>query len=147
LGAFKVIRPPRWLGFVALGILGLAALATGWILEARDGRLQAATSGRPLSQERSAGPGDSVSLAVEDLMRRLNVDRSAIIVVSVEDVTWSDSALGCPQPDYGYAQVLTPGQRIRLEAGGRVYSYHSGPTGPPAYCENPQPAVGEPRSP
>ena len=27
-------------------------------------------------------------------------------------MTWSDASLGCPQPDMGYAQVVTPGYLV-----------------------------------
>jgi hypothetical protein len=134
-------QPPRWLNFVAVGLVGMVALVAGWVVEARDGRLEAATSARLHSQDPTPTRPDPLEHAVQDLMRRLSVERSAITVISVEDVTWSDTALGCPQPDQGYAQVLTTGQRIRLEAGGRIYSYHGGPTGVPVYCENPKEPV------
>ena len=55
--------------------------------------------------------------------------KSDIKVVSVEAVQWPDTSLGCPQPDMMYAQVVTPGYRIILEAGGQVYEYHSAGAG------------------
>ena len=35
-----------------------------------------------------------------------------------------------------YAQVLTEGTLIRLQAGGQVYFYHSGSGGEPFLCES-----------
>ena len=35
-----------------------------------------------------------------------------VIIVSVEAVEFPDSSLGCPQPDMGYLQVITPGHKV-----------------------------------
>lgn len=88
-------------------------------------------------------PGDTypaelagiIGLAVSDLADRLGVDESSIVVVSVEEVTWSDASLGCPQPDMSYAQVITDGLRIVLESSGAVYDYRSGGMSDPVLCE------------
>lgn len=45
-----------------------------------------------------------------------------------EPVTWGDTSLGHPQPGQEYAEVLTPGYRILLSAGGRTLEYHTGGT-------------------
>ena len=65
----------------------------------------------------------------QDLSERTGLSTSEIVVVSVEEVTWSDASLGCPQPDMVYAQVLTDGLRVILEAGGSYYDYRSGGDG------------------
>ena len=61
----------------------------------------------------------------QDLARRLDIDISEIAVVRVEEVTWPDAGLGCPDPGFGYAQVLTPGFLAILETGGEEYTYHA----------------------
>ena len=63
--------------------------------------------------------------AQEDLSRRLGLSPAEISVVSVEAVPWPDASLGCPQPGMMYAQVITPGFRVVLEAEGHTYVYHS----------------------
>jgi hypothetical protein len=68
----------------------------------------------------------AVSNAVADLAARLGVPASDITIVSVEAVEWRDASLGCPQPGMAYAQVITPGYLIVLEAGGASYEYHAG---------------------
>jgi hypothetical protein len=88
-----------------------------------------------LPGSRAVKPGaDPVALqetnaAIDDLSKRTGVPKSDIKVVSVEAVQWSDTSLGCPQPDRMYAQVVTPGYRIVLEAGGQTYEYHSAGVG------------------
>lgn len=62
---------------------------------------------------------------MEDLSRRLGVTRDQIQVRVVERAEWPDSSLGCPEPGKAYAQVITPGYRIVMEAQGKTYEYHS----------------------
>ena len=47
--------------------------------------------------------------AAELLAGELGVAVAGLKVVSTTAMTWSDASLGCPQPDMGYAQVVTPG--------------------------------------
>ncbi len=78
----------------------------------------------------TAGPAEppAVILAKEDLAQRLGIPADDITTRSVEAVNWPDASLGCPQPDMMYAQVVTPGYRIVLEARGQAYTYHTGGT-------------------
>lgn len=69
----------------------------------------------------------TVEAARKDLAQRLMVPEASIEQVGpVEEVTWPDASLGCPEPGMIYAQVLTPGYRFKLQGGGQVYTYHSG---------------------
>jgi hypothetical protein len=67
----------------------------------------------------------AIRLAREDLAGRLTLAAEAAQLVSVEAVDWPDASLGCPQPGMMYAQVVTPGYRVILEAGGKMYEYHT----------------------
>lgn len=80
--------------------------------------------------------------AAADLAERLGIDPEAVAVVSIDEVTWPDSSLGCPQKGMMYTQVLTPGIRIVLEANGLQYRYHAGNSRDPFYCAAPQEPVG-----
>lgn len=75
-----------------------------------------------------------VDVAVADLAERLDVDPADIEVVSVEEVTWPDGALGCPEPGMAYTQALVDGSRIVLSVDDTEYEYHSGRGGDPFYC-------------
>lgn len=66
-----------------------------------------------------------VELARADLASRLGTEKPRIDLVSITAKVWPDTALGCPQPGQLYAQVLTQGYLIVLEAAGREYRYHS----------------------
>jgi len=72
------------------------------------------------------GPSEvPLAPARQDLSQRLGIGIEEIEVQSVEAVEWPDASLGCPQPGMMYAQVITPGYRILLRAGGQTYEYHS----------------------
>ena len=111
-----------------------------------------ATSAAPSpGTEPGASPGPDPALdatsppvdtAVADLAQRLGVDPATVAVVSARDVKWPDASLGCPEPGMVYAQVLTEGVLVVLEAGGRRYQYHAGPGRAPFLCESPGPPVG-----
>ena len=70
----------------------------------------------------------AVASALADLAARLKIGEGQIAVKSVEVVDWPDASLGCAQRGRMYAQVITPGYRILLEAGGKVYEYHASQT-------------------
>lgn len=77
--------------------------------------------------------------AVDDLARQRGVDPARIQVVAVEAVEWPDSSLGCPQPGRAYAQVITPGYRIRLTLDGQPVVYHADRSNRVILCANPKP--------
>ena len=76
-----------------------------------------------------------VELAVADLAGQLGIAAEAITVHSVAAVEWPDASLGCPKPGMMYAQVITPGYRIVLEANGQSYEYHAGRSGRGVRCK------------
>lgn len=71
------------------------------------------------------GAVPQLSRAKQDLERRLGIPSESIRVVKVEEAEWRDSSLGCPEPGKMYAQVITPGYRVVLEAQGKTYEYHT----------------------
>jgi len=64
-----------------------------------------------------------------DLAQRLNVDPDTIELVSVEHVDWPDACMGIETPGVMCAQVITPGYKVVLEAGGQQYEYHTNESG------------------
>jgi len=65
---------------------------------------------------------------VADAAQRFKVAPSAVVLTRAEKVTWSDAALGCPEPGRMYAQVLAEGFRIaaKTSAGSLIYNTDSG---------------------
>lgn len=65
-----------------------------------------------------------------DLAAKLGLAHELLIsVLSAEAVDWGDSCLGVETPGIMCLQVITPGYRVVLEAGGQRYEYHTNATG------------------
>jgi hypothetical protein len=78
----------------------------------------------------------TVEKAVNDLASRLDATADEIEVERLEEVTWSDGSLGCPEPGMVYTQALVEGSRVVLEHEGRFYDYHAGADDNPFLCES-----------
>jgi hypothetical protein len=66
-----------------------------------------------------------IQSAKEDLAQRLSISVEQIEVVEARSVVWPDASLGCLQPGKMYAQVVTPGFVVVLEAKDRTHRYHA----------------------
>jgi hypothetical protein len=75
-----------------------------------------------------------VQLSVDKLSQQLNINADQIVVMKVNPVIWRDASLGCPKPGIDYARVETPGYNITLQAGGKVYNYHTNETNRAVLC-------------
>jgi hypothetical protein len=78
-----------------------------------------------------------VDLARQQLADSLSCDPQSVDIVSVEEMEWSDSSLGCPQPGMMYMQVITPGYRVTLEHNGQRYTFHTDRTRRAIRCDRP----------
>lgn len=70
-------------------------------------------------------PQNLVTLAKENLAERTGVSFDEIVVEDVREAEFPDASLGVPEPGKSYAQVITPGYVIRLEADSESYEYHA----------------------
>jgi hypothetical protein len=70
-------------------------------------------------------PREIIERTKADLVKQFGVNASQIRVMETKAVTWPDSSLGCPQPDMAYAQIITPGYWVLLEAKEQQYPYHT----------------------
>ena len=66
-----------------------------------------------------------VSRARADLAKRLGVSEDMIQEERVEQTDFPDMALGASVRGEMSGQMITPGLRIRLKAGGRGYEYRA----------------------
>jgi len=117
------------LGVLAAASLLLAACGPAATPSAGESPLSTPTASQPAptAGEPTVPPeAAEVTLVKRDLAQRLNVTVDEIRVVSVKAVDWPDASLGCPKPGMLYADVITPGFEIILEANGQEYAYHTG---------------------
>ena len=86
-------------------------------------------------------PDAVIDNAIADAAERSATDPAAAQVVVAEAVDFPDGGLGCPEEGMMYTQVITPGYRVVVEAGGTEYDYRaSTKSSDVRWCENP-PAV------
>lgn len=98
----------------------------------------------PTTESTSPAP-QVVDVVRQVLAQQKGIGTEEILVVEVEKMDWPDSCLGLDIPGMACAQVITPGYRVTLEAGGQEYVFHTDETGsqvrlasgPAAQLENP----------
>ncbi|MBE0686678.1 MAG: hypothetical protein IH585_11840 [Anaerolineaceae bacterium] len=86
---------------------------------------------------------DVAEQAITALAENLSIQKDQIALISVQSVVWSDSSLGCPQPDMNYLMVLTDGYRVVLAVEDQPYYYHANQRGYGLLCESPNPPYSE----
>ncbi len=69
-----------------------------------------------------------VAKCTADLAQRLKLKAQDIQVIETQATNWPDAALGMPENDHMYAQVVTPGWKVILEARGSRYLYTTSAT-------------------
>ena len=63
------------------------------------------------------------------LAEHLDISLDQAGLAYVEQVTWRDTSLGCPEPGRMYAQVLTPGYKVVLQVRNQRYELHTDRSG------------------
>ncbi|RMF31663.1 MAG: hypothetical protein D6759_09685 [Chloroflexi bacterium] len=86
---------------------------------------------------------EALALAKETVATQTGIAEAAIEVVNAVAVRWPDTSLGCPQKGVMYLQVITPGYRILLRAGGQEYDVRVGHNRA-FICEQPTKALSTP---
>jgi hypothetical protein len=81
----------------------------------------------PMVGDPAARP--AVEAVLRDAAARLGVPREQLVVERVEEREWPDTSLGCPQPGFLYAQVITPGYLIIVSGAGQRLEYHTNASG------------------
>lgn len=110
MGAFSVTRILRRLALLRELALrpGLAALLVSGLLA-------------PLAGAAEVDPAGPEAIAIRSVADALGIAPAGARVVSSEAREFPDGSLGCPQPGMAYAQVITPGHRVLVEADGRRF--------------------------
>lgn len=105
----------------------------------RDGSERVIASQPVLIAGSGGGLAGAVALARADLGARSGQPPASIPVITAEAVTWPDTSLGCPAPDQGYLQVLTPGYRVVLDVFGERFDYRLDTGGGLVLCREGRP--------
>lgn len=92
----------------------------------------------PVNSGENPEPGSSVhdlpvepaaAAARKHLAARLGVSERSIVIMLVEEKTWSDGCLGLAAQDEFCTMALVPGFRIEMEYQGKTYVYRTDKTG------------------
>jgi hypothetical protein len=86
----------------------------------------------PPEEPSGSVPSTIVTQAKSALADHLGVVSDTLTLTTAEARDWSDGAMGCPEPDTSYIQVIIPGYLliVRDEAGER-YAIHTSDTADP----------------
>jgi hypothetical protein len=88
----------------------------------------------------STSAADPETIAKTVVSQALGIPVENIRVISAEAREFSDSSLGCPEPDTAYLQVLTPGHQLIVEGDGRRFDVRvSGTAGRICHRRKPAP--------
>ena len=103
----RILRWPECLTSLAIRPLLLAGLALA--------ALPSTVSGK------EPEPPDPASVARQTVAAALGMAATEASVISTESREFADGSLDCPRPGAAYAQVITPGYRVVVEANGRRF--------------------------
>lgn len=85
-------------------------------------------------------PPGPAKVARQTVAAALGIAATETSVISTESRDFADGSLDCPQPGAAYAQVITPGYRVLVEANGRRFDVRVvGSTGRICYRRKPSP--------
>ena len=68
-----------------------------------------------------AEPPGPEAVARETVAGALGIDQAGVRVIGSEARDFPDGSLDCPEPGMAYAQVITPGFKVRVDANGRRF--------------------------
>jgi len=125
---------PRLAAVAVIAWLGLAACGAGEPPAPVDAPADTPPERPPAMAEEKMTLARQVLAAKADLAQRLGVSADEIEVVEAREVTWPDTALGCPEPGMMYAQVLTPGVLVAVRADGTTAYYLGSRASVPILC-------------
>jgi hypothetical protein len=84
---------------------------------------------QPGSQVHGLEPEPAAAKARTDLAAKLKVEEGSIVIMKVEEKTWSDGCLGLGGPAESCLMALVDGFRVELQAKGKTYVYRTDATG------------------
>jgi len=122
----SILRWPRCLSGLALPTLLLAGLSLAAVPQLASG-----------SEPQPPAPD---AVARQTVAAVLGIAETETSVISTEPREFPDGSLDCPQPGAAYAQVITPGYRVLVEANGRRFDVRVvGTAGRICYRRKPSP--------
>ena len=88
----------------------------------------------PIAEATLMGADAYVERAIMVVAAEFDLAPEAVTVEGIEPVDWPDAGLGCPLPGMSYAEVITPGYRVTLNAAGAELAVHMDTAGTAIVC-------------
>lgn len=115
----------------------LEAKGQSYMIHTNEDGTQSLICAKESESQNVKAPEAVIKVATNLLAKDLSINTDVVKIVSIEDVQWRNSSMGCPQPGMNYLQVITPGYRVKLEAEGIHYFIHTDKSGNRAIiCKN-----------
>lgn len=123
-------------------VVGLVVVG-GVVYWANGGELMPAqpvteTNQMPITSGENPQPGSAVhdlpvepaaAAARKDLAAKLSVDEKSIVILQIDEETWTDGCLGLGGPAESCLQALVDGFRVEMLAQGESHTYRTDKTG------------------
>lgn len=96
------------------------------------------TNQSPVTSGENPEPGSAVhdlpiepaaAAARQDLAQKLSIPATRIVILNIEEKTWSDGCLGLGGPAESCLQALVEGFRVEILADGQTYFYRTDQSG------------------
>lgn len=101
-------------------------------------RVKSGMEGQAAAGQAMSAQSATVAAARDEAAKALGVPPEQATIEKVEPVQWNDASLGCAEPGKTAAQVITPGLRIVVVAGGQRREVHTDASGGRmVVCQNP----------
>ncbi len=92
--------------------------------------------GVPNQNQPPAPLADIFPQILADLATRVGTENPSAQLTTVNEVTWNDGSVGCPQDGMMYTMALVDGYRLTFVVDGVEYAYHTDNGRFFTYCEN-----------
>jgi hypothetical protein len=124
-------------GYIALTVVLLIIIGGVWLAYTQSDTAPT-TNQMPVTSGENPEPGSTVhDLPVEpaaaaarlDLAGKLGVAEKSIVILNIEERTWTDGCLGLGGPAESCLQALVEGFRVEMLAHGTTYFYRTDATG------------------
>jgi hypothetical protein len=143
----RMVPPLLLAGLLLVGCGGADDGAIEDPMEAEPGQDSGADGAEDAGDPPAGDVPDDLAATADEVVVEVaeeeGVDVEAVTIVTAEEVTWSDGALGCPEEGGIYTQALVEGYRIVVEVEGREVHYHGALGEAPFRCDDPQPPAAD----
>lgn len=117
------------IGVIAYLILANPEIDTGAAIDTNQAPVTSGENPQPGSSVHDLPIEPAAAVARQDLAGTLGADERNIVIVQIENKTWTDGCLGLGTAGEFCSQALVEGFRVEMLANGETYFYRTDKTG------------------